>query len=318
MTPRYPPTTIIVFLVLVAACSGSPTTPAAPAATPVATTAASEPSVPSAPSVAYGANAAASRTFTHDGVTLYFETYGEGEPLLLVHGNGMSIGSLAAQIDVFKRHRKVVAMDSRDHGRSTDSAGPITYEKMTDDLAALIDDLALGPVDVVGWSDGGIEALLLGVRHPAKVRKLVSMAANLNPSTKAIYEETDALVRQMLADMPAAERNTPEGQRAVKVTGMMLKEPNIDPALLAKVSAPTLVLAGDHDLIRVEHIVEIYNHLPNAQLAIFPDSTHMVPFDNPELFNSTIERFLTTPFVKKDRIPDTMKSLEKLQAGLAN
>ena len=82
-------------------------------------------------------------------------------------------------------------------------------------------------------------------------------------------------------------------------------------------SAPTLVLAGDHDLIRTEHIVEIYTHLPNAQLAIFPGSTHLVPFDDPELFNGTVERFLTTPFVKKDRIQDAMKSLEKLQAGLA-
>jgi pimeloyl-ACP methyl ester carboxylesterase len=304
------PSTCIVSLVFVAACSGSTTTPA-PAPKPAAPAAAVAPSTP------YGANAAASGTFTHDGVRLYFETYGEGEPLLLVHGNGQSIGSMAAQIDFFRTHRKVVAMDSRDHGRSADSDGPITYEKMTDDLAALIDHLALGPVDVIGWSDGGIEALLLGVRHPAKVRKLVSMAANLNPGTTAIYEETDALVRQLLADMPAAERNTPEGKRALKVTGMMLKEPNIDPALLAKVSAPTLVLAGDHDLIRTEHIVEIYTHLPNAQLAIFPDSTHLVPFDNPELFNSTVERFLTTPFVKIDRIPDTMKSLEKLQAGLA-
>ena len=302
-------------LVFVAACSGSTTTtPAAPRPTSAPPAAAPPASVTS---VAYGANAAASGTFTHDGVTFYYETYGNGEPLLLVHGNGQSIGSMAAQIEFFKTHRKVVAMDSRDHGRSSDSAGPITYEKMTDDLAALIDHLGLRPVDVVGWSDGGIEALLLGVRHPAKVRKLVSMAANLNPSTKAIYEETDALVRQMLADMPEAVRSTPEGKRAVKVAGMMLKEPNIDPSLLEKVSAPTLVLAGDHDLIRTDHIVEIYNHLPNAQLAIFPDSTHMVPFDNPELFNGTVQRFLATEFVKKDRIQDTMKSLEKLQAGLA-
>ena len=86
-----------------------------------------------------------------------------------------------------------------------------------------------------------LEALLLGVRHPAKVRKLVSMAANLNPSTKAIYEESDALLRQMLAEMPEAVRNTPEGKRATKVTSMMFKEPNIDPALLAKVSAPRRV-----------------------------------------------------------------------------
>ena len=93
--------------------------------------------------MAYGANAAASGTFTHDGVTFYYETYGNGEPLLLVHGNGQSIGSMAAQIEFFKTHRKVVAMDSRDHGRSSDSAGPITYEKMTDDLAALIDHLGL-------------------------------------------------------------------------------------------------------------------------------------------------------------------------------
>ena len=313
MTPPLPSTAFIAALAFVAACSGSTTTSDAPAATPAP---ASAPAA-SAPSVAYGANAAASGTFTHDGVRLYFETYGEGEPLLLVHGNGQSIGSMAAQIDFFKTHRKVVAMDSRDHGRSADSDGPITYEKMTDDLAALIDHLALGPVDVVGWSDGGIEALLLGVRHPARVRKLVSMAANLNPSTTAIYEETDALVRQLLAEMPASVRNTPEGKRAVKVTGMMLKEPNIDPGLLAKVSAPTLVLAGDHDLIRTEHIVEIYTHLPDAQLAIFPDSTHLVPFDNPKLFNETVERFLATPFVKKDRIKDAMTSLEKMQAGLA-
>jgi pimeloyl-ACP methyl ester carboxylesterase len=308
MTPLMLRITILSLAFFAAACSNPAASPPPAAGTP-----------PPAPTAAtpYGANPTAGSTFTHDGVKLYFETYGTGEPLLLVHGNGMSIGSMAAQIDFFKSHRKVIAMDSRDHGRSADSDSPITYEKMTDDLAALIDHLAVGPVDVVGWSDGGIEALLLGVRHPAKVRKLVSMAANLNPSTKAIYEESDALLRQMLAEMPEAVRNTPEGKRATKVTSMMFKEPNIDPALLAKVSAPTLVLAGDHDLIRTEHSVEIYTHLPNAQLAIFPDSTHMVPFDNPELFNGTIERFLATPFVKKDRIPDTMKSYEKLQARLA-
>jgi hypothetical protein len=82
---------------------------------------------------AYGANKAAGGTFVHDGVSLYYEIYGQGEPLLLVHGNSASIGSLAAQIEYFKAHYKVIAMDSRDQGRSSDSEGPITYEKMTDD-----------------------------------------------------------------------------------------------------------------------------------------------------------------------------------------
>jgi pimeloyl-ACP methyl ester carboxylesterase len=268
------------------------------------------------PKVPYGANAQASGTFTHDGVSLYYETYGNGAPLLLVHGNGGSIGGLAAQIEFFKQHYTVIAMDSRDQGRSADSDGPLTYEAMTDDLAALINHLKLDSVDVIGWSDGGIEALLLGVRHPGKVKKIVSMAPNLNPTTNAIYKETDELFSSMLASTPDSERNTPAGKRALKVAGMMLKEPNIDPTQLERITAPTLVMAGDHDLVRTEHIVEIFTHLQNAQLAILPNSTHMVPFDDPELFNTTIERFLSTPFVKKDRIADMMKSYEKLMAGL--
>lgn len=299
MTSLFRTASLVVVLLLGAACTRT-------AEKPVDSAAAAVPAIP------YGANAPASGTFTHDGVTLYYETYGDGQPLLLVHGNGASIGTMAAQIVFFKQHYKVIAMDSRDQGRSSDSDSPITYEKMTDDLAALIDHLKLDPVDVIGWSDGGIEALLLGIRHPIKVKKIVSMAANLNPSSQAIYKETDELVRSMLASVPDSVRNTPEGKRTLKVTGIMLREPRIDPTLLERITAPTLVLAGDHDMIRLEHIVAIFNHLPNGQLGIFPNSTHMVPYDDPALFNTTIERFLSTPFVKKDRIADLMKSYEKL------
>ncbi|MEP6590464.1 MAG: alpha/beta hydrolase [Gemmatimonadota bacterium] len=268
--------------------------------------------------IPYGANAAASGTFEHDGVKLYYETYGAGEPLLLVHGNGGSIGNFAAQIEYFKQHYRVIAMDSRDQGRSADSDGPITYEQMTDDLAALLDHLQLDSVNVLGWSDGGIEALLLGIRHPTKVRKLVAMAANLNPSSEAIYPETEKLVKAMLAGMTDSMKHTPQGKRDFKVTSTMLKEPHIAPAMLGQIKAPTLILGGDHDLITLEHLVVLFNHIPNAQLAVFPNSTHMVPFDDPALFNATVERFLATPFVKLERIPATMASFEKLLAGLAH
>ena len=263
----------------------------------------------------YGANKAVGRTFTNDGVRLYYEVYGAGEPLLVVHGNGGNIADLSAQIAHFRRRYKVIAMDSRDHGRSGDSPDALTYEKMTDDLAALLDHLKVPPVNVLGWSDGGIEALLLGVRHPAKVKKLVAMAANLQPN--GLHPDFLGVISSMTAAVPPADRDTPQGRRELKVTGMMLEEPKIQLTALEAITAPTLVLAADHDAILDEHTVAIYQHIPNSQLAIFPNATHMIPYDDPALFNATVERFLRTTFVKKDRVGDTMKSLEKLRAAAA-
>jgi pimeloyl-ACP methyl ester carboxylesterase len=271
---------------------------------------------PNVAAVPYGSNQGAGKTFVHDGVTLYYEVYGQGEPLLIIHGNGGSIGTLAAQIAFFRSRYRVIAMDSRDQGNSGDSPGKITYEKMTDDLAALLDHLNTGPVDVLGWSDGGIEALLLGIRHPAKVKKIAAMAANLNPSTNAVYPETWAMARSMIEAIPAAEKDTPQGRRAIKVTSMMFEEPNIAPSALEAITAPTLVLASDHDLIRDEHTLDIFHHVPNSQLCIFPGATHMVPYDAPALFNATVERFFQTPFVKKDRIKDFLASYESMMASL--
>ena len=293
-------------LLLVISAAASAQTPAATAAAKQAT------SVESA--LKYGANPAVGRTFSHDGVQLYYEVYGTGEPLLLVHGNGSSIGELAAKIQHFRKRYRVIAMDSRDHGRSGDSPDAITYEKMTDDLAALLDHLQTGPVDVLGWSDGGIEALLLGLRHPAKVKKIAAMAANLDRGEKAIYPEVWAWAKAMLASMPESAKATPAGKRELKVTQMLFDEPHIDPESLEGIQAPTLVLAADHDLIRDEHTLEIYHHIPNSQLCIFPNATHMIPYDDPALFNATVERFFRTQFVKKDRIKDLETSFEALKS----
>ena len=264
----------------------------------------------------YGSNTAAGKTFVNDGVSLYYEVYGRGKPLLVIHGNSGSIGTMAAQIEFFRSRYRVIAMDSRDHGKSGDSPVPITYEKMTDDLAALLDHLNVGPVDVIGWSDGAIEALLLGIRHPAKIRKIAAMAASLNPTTNAVYPETLAMARATLEAIPATERETRSGRRALKVTSMLFEQPNIDLSALTSITAPTLVLAGDHDLIRDEHTLDIFHHVPNSQLAIIPNATHMAPYDDPGVFNTTVERFLRLPFVKKDRIKDFLASAESLAASL--
>lgn len=294
----------IAMLATLAACSPAKTE--APAPAPV--------EAPAAP-IPYGANAAASGTFTHDGVTFYYETYGEGEPLLMVHGNGASIGSLGKQIEHFKSKYKVIAMDSREQGKSGGNDKPITYEIMTDDLAALMDHLKTGPVDVIGWSDGGIEALMLGIRHPDKVKKLVAMAANLNPTLEAIYPETDGMVKQIAGSLTPDVLATPAGKTQAKLVDLMANQPNIPRKALAAITAPTLVISGDQDLIRLEHTVAMFNALPNAELAVFPNSTHALPIDDPEAFNATVERFLAAPFKKKDRVGDMAASFEKLIAG---
>jgi pimeloyl-ACP methyl ester carboxylesterase len=266
----------------------------------------------------YGANPAAGHMFVHDGVALYYEVYGNGEPLLLVHGNGGSIASLAAQIEYFRDRYQVIAMDSRDHGRSGDSEGPLTYEKMADDLAALLDHLEADPVDVLGWSDGGIEALLLGMRYPEKVRRLVAMAPNLNPSEDALYPETIALMREAVDSMSDEERDTPEGRREFKATEMMLEEPNIDVSELEAIEAPTLIMVGEHDLIRPEHAVEIYEHLQYGALKILRNATHTAPQDDPARFNRTVERFFRrSPGTEMTTVDDVSNPRLRVQnAGL--
>ena len=180
---------------------------------------------------------------------------------------------------------------------------------MSDDSAALLDHLKIGQADVLGWSDGGTEALLLAIRHPAKVRKIAVMGAALNPSEVAVYPEVIAQVKSSIAEMTGA---TTQNRRELKVTQLLLDEPYIPLEALEAITVPTLVMAGDHDVIRDEHTIEMYHHVHQSQLAIFPNATHMIPFDDP--LTSTVERFFRTQFVKKDRVRDLLKSVDKMRA----
>jgi pimeloyl-ACP methyl ester carboxylesterase len=243
-------------------------------------------------------------------VKLYYEVYGQGPPLLLIHGNGCSIWTMKYQIAYFRQHYRVIAMDSRDHGRSGDASNALTFEAMTDDLAALLDHLHTGPVLVLGWSDGADEALLLGIRHPRMVTKIASMAANLDP---------EGLAPGVLALGGPRPKVDPAHKptRAERVAALDWDEPHIRPVALEEITAPTLVMASDHDLIADEHTLEIYHHLPNSQLAIFPDATHMIPAADPDRFNATVDRFFRTPFVKKNRLLDFLKSDRHLRQEYA-
>src|SRR5476651_309518 len=134
----------------------------------------------------YGRNPKVGKYADIRGFKMYYETYGQGEPLLIIHGNGGSINNFLYQIPYFAKNYHVVIADSRAQGKSVDPADSLSYEMMTDDLNALLDNLHLKSCYVIGWSDGGINGLLLAIRHPDKVKKLAVTGANLWPDTTAV------------------------------------------------------------------------------------------------------------------------------------
>jgi pimeloyl-ACP methyl ester carboxylesterase len=116
--------------------------------------------------IPFGNNPATGQLVNLNGINLYFETYGAGEPLVLLHGNGDSIAGMATLIDHFSQQYRVIAVDSRGHGKSSPGQEPLTYDLMADDVAALLEHLGTGPVKLLGWSDGGNIGLILALRHP--------------------------------------------------------------------------------------------------------------------------------------------------------
>jgi pimeloyl-ACP methyl ester carboxylesterase len=260
----------------------------------------------------YGNNRGASAIEEVNGIKLYVETYGKGQPMLQIHGNGESISSMGHQIRFFSDRYRVIAADSRGHGKSEMGSGRLTYEQMAEDLNALLERRGLKSVFVLGWSDGGILGLLLAIHHPDKVSRLAIMGANLNPAGAYDWANDLVAAKDTQIDQMIAKGDTSQPwARLEQYFDLLGKQPNISMAQLKTLTAPTLVMAGDRDVIRGEHTLEIFQGLPNAQLAIFPGATHMIPWQNPELFNQTVETFFAKPFTK----PDTKDILSAMMAA---
>jgi len=251
--------------------------------------------------VSYGSNAAASASFMFAGTQFYYETYGKGVPLLLIHGNGQSIASFKHQIGEFSLHHRVIAMDSRGQGKSPLGGAVLTYEQMAEDSNALLDHLALKNVDVLGWSDGGIIGLLLAIHHPDKVGMLAVMGANIAPEG-AYPWAVDGIIRvRKRLEAQAAGAKDPQALRLqLQLLDLLGNQPHIPLSDLAKIQIPTLVMAGDRDVIRDEHTLSIFHAIGQSQLAIFPGATHMIPEDDPALFNKTVLDFFDHPFAMPD------------------
>jgi pimeloyl-ACP methyl ester carboxylesterase len=248
-------------------------------------------------SVHYGSNPAAGKYYDIRGFKMYAETYGTGEPLLIIHGNGGSINNFFKQIPYFEKKYKVIIADSRSHGKSPDPKNDsLTYEMMADDYAALLDAMKIDSSNVIGWSDGGINGLLLAIRHPKKVKKLAVTGANLLPDTTAVFQEVWDLVMPRYNELKAKETKNPMELQGWKLLRLLVEQPHIPVAELAKIKCPTLVIGGDHDVIKEEHTMLIYKSIPNAYLWILPNSGHSTPVAYYYDFNKNIDNFFSKPY----------------------
>jgi pimeloyl-ACP methyl ester carboxylesterase len=264
----------------------------------------------------YGSNQLVGKSVDINDIKIYYETYGEGEPLLLLHGNGGSLQHFEFQIPELSKHFKVIAVDSRAQGRSTDSDKEITYALMASDMYELINKLNLGSANIVGWSDGGNIGLELAFAHPEKVKKLITFGANYTHENYASEEDSvnldpnDPLI-SLIKDMRQRRANnaatrlsplparTPEVKK--KLADLMEKYPNFTEEQLEQIKVPTMVSVGDHDLINLDHALKLFRSLPHAELFVVPGATHVVLWEQPELINSEIIKFLNTPYRDMDQ-----------------
>jgi pimeloyl-ACP methyl ester carboxylesterase len=230
--------------------------------------------------------------------SIYYETYGTGPPVLVLHGGLGSIEGMACQIMELAKSHFVVAADTRGHGRSTDSSAPMSYALIADDMLELLDRLRIHQVDLVGWSDGGVVALDLAIHHAERVRRLVAISANFDAdgvvgnavtaSEVLASEIPSAPLRYKLiapdpTHWPALYRN---------VVTMWRTQPHYTLEELRHIKAPSLIMAGQFDVIKPEHTEQLAKSIPGSREIIVQGSTHAVPSEKPSLVNAHILRFL--------------------------
>jgi len=245
--------------------------------------------------IPYGNNPSAGRYTMVNGIRLYCEIYGQGRPLILLHGSGGSIRSQRGRIPYFQNYFKVIAIDSRSQGKSLDSVSKrLTYDQMADDVKILMDSLHIDSAYVWGQSDGGILALILASKYPAKIAKLSTYGANIFPGKNAIYSEVAEMVEDSL--------KTTNDFQSRRLYDLLVNEPHITTKDLNKISAPALIMVGDRDLIRPEHTQMIFDNIPNSNLFVMPGATHAGSIEKPELFNMVLLNFFLQPFSKKSSV----------------
>jgi pimeloyl-ACP methyl ester carboxylesterase len=241
----------------------------------------------------YGTDSEAGNYAEVNGIELYYEIYGQGKELVVLHGNGGSIDNASTHYEELIKKYRVIAVDSRAQGKSTGSEEEITYELMASDVNALLEILDVDSAYIWGHSDGAITGLILAMDYPKRVKKLLAFGANIQPDSLALF--------QYSIDHNKKIFNESEDENEKKLIKMLLEHPNIPYPKLSSIQASVLIMAGDRDLIRPEHTLKLFQHIPNAQLCILPGSTHGAQWSNQKLYEVIMMEFFDKPF----NMPDT-------------
>lgn len=234
----------------------------------------------------YGSNKKVGKYANVNDIKLYYEIYGEGHPLVVLHGNGGSIKNASPFYSNLSKKYKVIAIDSRGQGKSSNTNKELTYEQMAADVNTLLEQLQIDSAFIWGHSDGAIIGLILAKDYPKKVEKLLAFGANIQPDSLALFSWAIDYIKKMATNSKEKDLNI-----------LMLKHPNIAFEELSKIKAPVLIMAGDRDMIKPEHTVKLFQNILKVQLCIIPGSTHFASWEKKDFFLKILNDFFNYPFV---------------------
>lgn len=222
---------------------------------------------------------------------LHYREKGNGEPLILLHGNGQDGSYFEHQIEYFSGRYRVIAPDTRGHGQSPRGTEPFTIRQFARDLYDFMAELAVSSAVILGFSDGANTAMKFAMAYPDKVKALILNGGNLNPQGVKRTVQLPIEMGYKMAKRFASK--SPDAKKNAETLGLMVNEPNIEPGELAGITAPTLVICGKKDIIRESHTKEIAENIPNAALAII-EGDHFIAHKRHAAFNKEVEAFLRT------------------------
>ena len=222
-------------------------------------------------------------------IKLYYQEEGNGEPLILLHGNGEDSFYFKNQIDYFQSRYHVIALDTRGHGKSPRGDAPFTIEQFSCDLYEFMQMHQILNAVILGFSDGANIAMKFAMKHPDMVKALILNGSNLNPAGVKLTVQIPIEIGYKIARR-FADKST-DAKRNAEMLGLMVNEPNIKPSELSLITMPALVICGTKDMIKESHTKEIAEHLPNAKLTIVRGN-HFIANKNPAAFNQAVDAFL--------------------------